>query len=121
MSSSTRDLRAAMAVVPVAVRPMGFRLITPVRDARMVRCHSLRTTRAQFWTTRLIIGPTIFESLMMREERNRASYNAIKIECYIVITAIEEKKLPRAALFIVQSFPQIFFRHLPRSFWKEKF
>lgn len=48
--------------------PMGFRLITPVRDARMVRCHSLRTTtRAASRTARLIIGgSTILECWMKR-------------------------------------------------------
>lgn len=63
-----------MAVVPVAVRPMGFKLITPVRDARMVTAYARLATS---FGPRLIVGPTIFESLM-REEENRVSYIALK-------------------------------------------
>lgn len=49
--------------------PDGLRLITPVRDARMVRCHSLRTARAEFRTVPRLIDSIIFENLMTTRER----------------------------------------------------
>lgn len=58
--------------------PDGLRLITPVRDARMVRCHSLRMARAEFRTARLIIGSTIFENLITREEERWAVVHCIQ-------------------------------------------